>query len=169
MQILPKHAFLFLRCGFGNRRSKKSHGEEGEGGLVGIFGYGADRPGVTPSYFCHLLPTKLGIFLRVTNVLEIKARSHQLLLSLHHSTVKRWHSGETSTGGKHQYSPPPSPRSHHPGRWQPAGPHNDTLYLFDCPPQLTAAHLNASRDGSKGRDGGPALMSSQLTIPGIDL
>lgn len=45
------------------------------GAVVGIFGCGADQPGVTPSYFCQLLPTKLGIFLRVTNVLEIKARS----------------------------------------------------------------------------------------------
>lgn len=88
MQILPEHAlFLFLVCGFGNRISKNSHLEGGEegvgGGVVGSFGFGADPPGVTPSYFCHLLPTTLGIFVRVTSVLKIKARSDKLFSFFH--------------------------------------------------------------------------------------
>lgn len=152
MQILPKHAFLFLLCGFGNRRSKNSHlegREEGVGGVVGSFGFGADRPGVTPSYFSHLLPTKFDIFVRATNVLEMQGRMQARSDKLFFLYTTQWQDDTVETS-----MPTPTPPS-----WQPAGVHNDTLYLFDCPPQLTAARSNTFRGGSKGRDGGSCINS----------
>lgn len=150
--ISLKTCFLFLVCGLAGKKWKPN-----DGGVCGEVWLWPKRPAWRPHTFVVCYSWGWYFFKRYHALKSqqwVIYEFRDLVKSSHKRMRTRWHSGDIN-------------RWKHQPQMATLTVHNNTLYLFDCLPQLTAAHtppLAAARVVTKA-----CINSRRLTISGVEL
>lgn len=152
VQILSKHAFYFLSVVWRGKSENPM-----TGGVCGEVWLWPKRPAWCPHTFVVCYPWGWYFFKRYHALKSqqwVIYEFRDLVKSVHKRMRTRWHSGDIN-------------RWKHQPQMATLTVHNNTLYLFDCLPQLTAAHtppLAAARVVTEA-----CINSRRLTISGVEL
>lgn len=152
VQILSKHAFYFLSVVWRGKSENPMMG-----GFAGKFGFDQNAQHDV-LILLSSVTREVGFFFKRYHALKSQQwviyEFRDLVKSSHKRMRTRWHSGDIN-------------RWKHQPQMATLTVHNNTLYLFDCLPQLTAAHtppLAAARVVTEA-----CINSRRLTISGVEL